>query len=110
MFTVSQTGAYGPDGQPMGGFVTDGQTHVGIRPAGKHTHTHSLLIVVDRASPHVGINTEAQHNSVCLCVLQVRWVAWGWEWAWTDSGTTCSSAPRTCPVTEETAVRFFIQS
>ncbi|XP_068177434.1 homeobox protein Meis1-like isoform X2 [Antennarius striatus] len=31
---VSQAGPYGPDGQPMGGFVMDGQTHIGIRPPG----------------------------------------------------------------------------
>ncbi|XP_029920483.1 homeobox protein Meis1a [Myripristis murdjan] len=31
---VSQAGPYGPDGQPMGGFVMDGQTHMGIRPPG----------------------------------------------------------------------------
>ncbi|XP_071773163.1 homeobox protein Meis1a isoform X1 [Centroberyx gerrardi] len=31
---VSQGGAYAPDGQPMGGFVMDGQTHMGIRPPG----------------------------------------------------------------------------
>ncbi|XP_047434378.1 homeobox protein Meis1a [Mugil cephalus] len=30
----SQAGPYGPDGQPMGGFVMDGQTHMGIRPTG----------------------------------------------------------------------------
>ncbi|XP_072240121.1 homeobox protein Meis1a [Leuresthes tenuis] len=31
---VIQAGPYGPDGQPMGGFVMDGQTHMGIRPPG----------------------------------------------------------------------------
>uniref|UniRef100_A0A3Q3NIV3 Homeobox protein Meis1-like n=1 Tax=Labrus bergylta TaxID=56723 RepID=A0A3Q3NIV3_9LABR len=31
---VSHAGPYGPDGQPMGGFVMDGQTHMGIRPPG----------------------------------------------------------------------------
>uniref|UniRef100_A0A8D0CVN6 Meis homeobox 1 a n=1 Tax=Sander lucioperca TaxID=283035 RepID=A0A8D0CVN6_SANLU len=31
---VSHAGPYGPDGQPMGGFVVDGQTHMGIRPTG----------------------------------------------------------------------------
>ncbi|KAK2817610.1 hypothetical protein Q5P01_025801 [Channa striata] len=31
---VSQAGPYGADGQPMGGFAVDGQTHVGIRPPG----------------------------------------------------------------------------
>ncbi|XP_069023843.1 homeobox protein Meis1a isoform X1 [Embiotoca jacksoni] len=31
---VSQAAPYGPDGQPMGGFVMDGQTHMGIRPPG----------------------------------------------------------------------------
>ncbi|XP_030627274.1 homeobox protein Meis2b isoform X4 [Chanos chanos] len=29
---VSQGTAYSPDGQPMGGFVLDGQQHMGIRP------------------------------------------------------------------------------
>uniref|UniRef100_A0A3Q3XF45 Homeobox domain-containing protein n=1 Tax=Mola mola TaxID=94237 RepID=A0A3Q3XF45_MOLML len=37
----NRAGPYGPDGQPMGGFVMDGQTHMGIRPTGKHTHTHT---------------------------------------------------------------------
>ncbi|XP_075318566.1 homeobox protein Meis1a [Odontesthes bonariensis] len=31
---VSQAGPYGPDVRPMGGFVMDGQTHLGIRPPG----------------------------------------------------------------------------
>ncbi|XP_061602462.1 homeobox protein Meis2b [Cololabis saira] len=31
---VSQTTAYSPDGQPMGGFVLDGQQHMGLRPGG----------------------------------------------------------------------------
>ncbi|XP_036385094.1 homeobox protein Meis1 isoform X1 [Megalops cyprinoides] len=31
---VSQGGPYTPDGQPMGGFVMDGQQHMGIRPPG----------------------------------------------------------------------------
>uniref|UniRef100_A0A8C7N3R2 MEIS1 protein n=1 Tax=Oncorhynchus kisutch TaxID=8019 RepID=A0A8C7N3R2_ONCKI len=30
--TVSQGAPYTPDGQPMGGFVMDGQQHMGIRP------------------------------------------------------------------------------
>ncbi|KAJ4949499.1 hypothetical protein JOQ06_021014, partial [Pogonophryne albipinna] len=29
---VSQGPPYNPDGQPMGGFVMDGQQHMGIRP------------------------------------------------------------------------------
>lgn len=33
--TVSQGAPYNPDGQPMGGFVMDGQQHMGIRPPGK---------------------------------------------------------------------------
>ncbi|CAB1343096.1 unnamed protein product, partial [Coregonus sp. 'balchen'] len=32
--TVGQGTAYSPDGQPMGGFVLDGQQHMGIRPGG----------------------------------------------------------------------------
>ncbi|XP_043552609.1 homeobox protein Meis1b isoform X1 [Chiloscyllium plagiosum] len=32
--TVSQGAPYNPDGQPMGGFVMDGQQHMGIRPPG----------------------------------------------------------------------------
>ncbi|XP_033936091.1 homeobox protein Meis1-like, partial [Pseudochaenichthys georgianus] len=31
---VSQGPPYNPDGQPMGGFVMDGQQHMGIRPPG----------------------------------------------------------------------------
>ncbi|XP_042633158.1 homeobox protein Meis1-like [Cyprinus carpio] len=31
---VSQGSAYSPDGQPMGGFVLDGQQHMGLRPGG----------------------------------------------------------------------------
>ncbi|XP_052363388.1 homeobox protein Meis1-like [Oncorhynchus keta] len=31
---VSQGAPYTPDGQPMGGFVMDGQQHMGIRPPG----------------------------------------------------------------------------
>uniref|UniRef100_A0A3P8ZXS3 Homeobox domain-containing protein n=1 Tax=Esox lucius TaxID=8010 RepID=A0A3P8ZXS3_ESOLU len=54
---VTGGGPYTPDGQPMGGFVMDGQTHMGIRPPGKgpylqtpaaqthtHTHTHTYAI------------------------------------------------------------------
>uniref|UniRef100_A0A8C6SP99 Meis homeobox 2a n=1 Tax=Neogobius melanostomus TaxID=47308 RepID=A0A8C6SP99_9GOBI len=32
--TVSQGTGYSPDGQPMGGFVLDGQQHMGLRPGG----------------------------------------------------------------------------
>uniref|UniRef100_A0A8C7Y9R1 Meis homeobox 2b n=1 Tax=Oryzias sinensis TaxID=183150 RepID=A0A8C7Y9R1_9TELE len=32
---VSQGAAYSPDGQPMGGFVLDGQQHMGLRPGGE---------------------------------------------------------------------------
>ncbi|XP_059496879.1 homeobox protein Meis1-like isoform X3 [Stegostoma tigrinum] len=32
--TVGQGTPYSPDGQPMGGFVMDGQQHMGIRPPG----------------------------------------------------------------------------
>uniref|UniRef100_UPI00398F44B0 homeobox protein Meis1a isoform X3 n=1 Tax=Pristiophorus japonicus TaxID=55135 RepID=UPI00398F44B0 len=32
--SVSQGAPYNPDGQPMGGFVMDGQQHMGIRPPG----------------------------------------------------------------------------
>lgn len=31
---VGHGGPYTPDGQPMGGFVMDGQSHMGIRPPG----------------------------------------------------------------------------
>lgn len=39
-FTVSQGTAYSPDGQPMGGFVLDGQQHMGLRPGGEQSPTH----------------------------------------------------------------------
>ncbi|TKS75690.1 Homeobox protein [Collichthys lucidus] len=35
---VSQGTAYSPDGQPMGGFVLDGQQHMGLRPGGIFLH------------------------------------------------------------------------
>lgn len=38
--TVSQGTAYSPDGQPMGGFVLDGQQHMGLRPGGEQSHIH----------------------------------------------------------------------
>uniref|UniRef100_A0A673FRX1 MEIS2 protein n=1 Tax=Sinocyclocheilus rhinocerous TaxID=307959 RepID=A0A673FRX1_9TELE len=31
---VTQGTAYSPDGQPMGGFVLEGQQHMGLRPSG----------------------------------------------------------------------------
>jgi len=34
---VGHSGPYTPDGQPMGGFVMDGQSHMGIRPPGTST-------------------------------------------------------------------------
>nr|XP_006638658.1 PREDICTED: homeobox protein Meis1 isoform X1 [Lepisosteus oculatus] len=34
LLPVSQGAPYNPDGQPMGGFVMDGQQHMGIRPPG----------------------------------------------------------------------------
>uniref|UniRef100_A0A8C1I8E1 Uncharacterized protein n=1 Tax=Cyprinus carpio TaxID=7962 RepID=A0A8C1I8E1_CYPCA len=42
---VSQGSAYSPDGQPMGGFVLDGQQHMGLRPGGKlhFDSNHTLL-------------------------------------------------------------------
>lgn len=42
--SVSQGTAYSPDGQPMGGFVLDGQQHMGLRPGGEqslYTYTSS---------------------------------------------------------------------
>uniref|UniRef100_A0A8C2X9P4 Meis homeobox 2b n=1 Tax=Cyclopterus lumpus TaxID=8103 RepID=A0A8C2X9P4_CYCLU len=37
---VSQGTTYSPDGQPMGGFVLDGQQHMGLRPGGEHDPIH----------------------------------------------------------------------
>lgn len=39
-FPVSQGTPYNPDGQPMGGFVMDGQQHMGIRAPGKPQGQH----------------------------------------------------------------------
>lgn len=36
---VGHGGPYTPDGQPMGGFVMDGQSHMGIRPPGTSSLT-----------------------------------------------------------------------
>lgn len=38
--TVNQGTAYSPDGQPMGGFVLDGQQHMGLRPGGEQSPIH----------------------------------------------------------------------
>ncbi len=38
LLTVSQGTTYSPDGQPMGGFVLDGQQHMGLRPGGEKSH------------------------------------------------------------------------
>ncbi len=47
--TVSQGTAYSPDGQPMGGFVLDGQQHMGLRPGGEqsliHLSNHHFLLL-----------------------------------------------------------------
>lgn len=47
--TVSQSTAYSPDGQPMGGFVLDGQQHMGLRPGGEqsliHLSNHHFLLL-----------------------------------------------------------------
>lgn len=50
-FVVSQGTPYNPDGQPMGGFVMDGQQHMGIRAPGK-TLFMWLLLVVNSESYH----------------------------------------------------------
>uniref|UniRef100_A0A8C7R6Y8 Meis homeobox 1 n=1 Tax=Oncorhynchus mykiss TaxID=8022 RepID=A0A8C7R6Y8_ONCMY len=42
---VSQGAPYTPDGQPMGGFVMDGQQHMGIRPPGKTLPRRSFSVL-----------------------------------------------------------------
>ncbi|KAF6714709.1 Homeobox protein Meis1 [Oryzias melastigma] len=41
---VSQGAAYSPDGQPMGGFVLDGQQHMGLRPGAPPCGLRDLLL------------------------------------------------------------------
>lgn len=43
---VSQGTPYNPDGQPMGGFVMDGQQHMGIRAPGKREWMFLTLIYI----------------------------------------------------------------
>lgn len=46
---MSQGTAYSPDGQPMGGFVLDGQQHMGIRPGGEQALKYlikKLIIII----------------------------------------------------------------
>lgn len=44
---VSQGTAYSPDGQPIGGFVLDGQQHMGLRPGGKlHFDNNNRTLVI----------------------------------------------------------------
>uniref|UniRef100_A0A4W6DVM3 Meis homeobox 1 b n=1 Tax=Lates calcarifer TaxID=8187 RepID=A0A4W6DVM3_LATCA len=47
---VSQGAPYNPDGQPMGGFVMDGQQHMGIRPPGKAFSACLSLSFLPRSS------------------------------------------------------------
>lgn len=69
VFTASQTGAYGAEAQPTGGFVMDRQTHTGVRPPGKHLpppHTHRLsgdlrvCPVAPMAGVGVGVGVDGQ--------------------------------------------------
>lgn len=46
---VSQGTAYSPDGQPMGGFVLDGQQHMGLRPGGKLHFDYNRALVTSSA-------------------------------------------------------------
>uniref|UniRef100_A0A9J8A2U6 Meis homeobox 2b n=1 Tax=Cyprinus carpio carpio TaxID=630221 RepID=A0A9J8A2U6_CYPCA len=43
---VSQGSAYSPDGQPMGGFVLDGQQHMGLRPGGMLHFDYNRMLVI----------------------------------------------------------------
>lgn len=40
---MNQSTTYSPDGQPMGGFVLDGQQHMGLRPGGEHSPAHQIF-------------------------------------------------------------------
>ncbi|KAI3352605.1 hypothetical protein L3Q82_005549 [Scortum barcoo] len=51
---VSQAGPYGPDGQPMGGFVMDGQTHMGLRPPGPMGGVGMGVEGLSRSADHHG--------------------------------------------------------
>lgn len=50
--TVSQGTAYSPDGQPMGGFVLDGQQHMGLRHGGEQS-AHTYQTVENRKQRHI---------------------------------------------------------
>lgn len=62
--TVTQGSAYSPDGQPMGGFVLDGQQHLGLRPGGQQTSKHLSNIqgaIPDTSELAVGVNVNLKN-------------------------------------------------
>uniref|UniRef100_A0A8C9TUD4 Meis homeobox 1 b n=1 Tax=Scleropages formosus TaxID=113540 RepID=A0A8C9TUD4_SCLFO len=68
---VSQGAPYNPDGQPMGGFVMDGQQHMGIRPPGLQGMPGELPAprIPDGCGPP-SYNTPRMppYSAVCACV------------------------------------------
>lgn len=94
LITVGQGGPYVPEGPPMGGFVMDGQPHMGIRPPGKPTPTsfsvpngnqkekkktlniqyYVMFHCINNFLPHLVINSHNRHNylqKMCVCVLSL---------------------------------------
>uniref|UniRef100_A0A9J7Y2T3 Meis homeobox 2b n=3 Tax=Cyprinus carpio TaxID=7962 RepID=A0A9J7Y2T3_CYPCA len=65
---VSQGSAYSPDGQPMGGFVLDGQQHMGLRPGGKlhFDSNHTLLTCERRLTPPTEASDTLRYHELQL--------------------------------------------
>lgn len=79
-FAVSQGTPYNPDGQPMGGFVMDGQQHMGIRAPGKPLGSiaHSRVASV----PPLQVNTPPPSAAVpaaCLPHLSSAYLPHHWK-------------------------------
>jgi len=64
-FPVSQGTPYNPDGQPMGGFVMDGQQHMGIRAPGK-SPVERLPPMGDLGRATASNHTSAAVSTACL--------------------------------------------
>lgn len=90
-FPVSQGTPYNPDGQPMGGFVMDGQQHMGIRAPGKPPGQHHPPMG-GLGHPTTGKHTSALcHRPSCLpcltCLLPAFHTTEG------NQASPCSSSP-----------------
>lgn len=115
--TVSQSTTYSPDGQPIGGFVLDGQQHMGLRPGGEdaalilsklpvqmfcspynvnnNIATSVEPLLTTRTSPLPSLFQRLYRPVNCTMFwlsshtfwTQGKWVVWIWTWIWAWTGS-----------------------